>query len=153
VLSVVGDLNLEVVLPVAALGAFLGDNTSYAIGRYLGHPVRQRYFDGERGRRSIGWAQDQLARRGGLLIVVARFIPGGRTATTFTCGLTRFSWPKFAGFAAIAAILWALYGGLLGYFGGRMFEDRPWLALLVAFGIAAGITVLVEGSRRLRERA
>jgi membrane-associated protein len=153
ILSVVGDLSLEWVLAVAALGAFIGDNTSYAIGRFIGQPVRRRFFDGERGRSAIEWARGQLGRRGGTLVIVARFVPGGRTATTFTCGLTHFSWPRFAGFAAVAAVLWALYGGLLGYFGGRMFHDKPWLALLVAFAIAGGLTLVIESVRRVRERA
>lgn len=153
ILCVVGDLELQWVLAVAALGAFVGDNSSYAIGRFVGHPVRQRFFDGERGRGAIEWARGHLDRRGGMLVLVARFVPGGRTATTFTCGLTHFSWPRFAGFSALAAILWALYGGLLGYFGGRMFHDKPWLALLVAFAIAGGLTLVVESLRRLRERA
>ncbi|HEY3181478.1 MAG TPA: DedA family protein [Gaiellaceae bacterium] len=153
ILSVVGDLSLEWVLAVAALGAFIGDNMSYAIGRFVGQPVRRRFFDGERGRSAVEWARGQLKRRGGTLVLVARFIPGGRTATTFTCGLTHFSWPRFAAFAALAAVLWALYGGLLGYFGGRMFHDRPWLALLVAFGIAFGLTIGIESVRRVRERA
>jgi membrane-associated protein len=153
ILCVVGELDLEWVLASAALGAFVGDNTSYAIGRFVGQPVRRRFFDGERGRRAVRWARDQLARRGGTLVVVARFVPGGRTATTFTCGLTRFSWPTFGAFAAVAAIGWALYSALLGYFGGRMFHDRPWLALLVALGIAGAITVAVESVRRVRERA
>jgi membrane-associated protein len=152
ILCVVGDLSLQWVLAVAALGAFIGDNTSYAIGRFVGQPVRRRFFDGERGRRAVEWASGQLERRGGTLVLVARFVPGGRTATTFTCGLTHFSWPRFAGFAALAAVLWALYGGLLGYFGGRMFHDKPWLALLVAFGIASGLTVAIESVRRVRAR-
>jgi len=153
VLCVVGDLDLEVVIAVSALGAFVGDNASYAIGRYLGHPVQQRFFDGERGRRSLEWARTQLQRRGGTLVLVARFVPGGRTATTFTCGLTRFSWWRFAFFAAIAAIGWAAYGALLGYFGGQMFSDHPLLALAVALGIAFAVTLAAEAIRRFRERA
>ena len=39
---------------------------------------------------------------------------------------------------------------LLGYFGGMLFKDRPILALLVAFGIAASVTAAVEGWRRFR---
>jgi membrane-associated protein len=50
----------------------------------------------------------------------------------------------------VAAILWAVYGALLGYLGGRLFKDQPIYALLLAFGIAALITVGVEGWRRLR---
>ena len=152
-LCVVGDLHVAPVFASAALGAFIGDNTSYAIGRYAGHPVRQRFFDGEKGRRTLEWARSQLDKRGGLLVLVARFVPGGRTATTFTCGLTRFSWMRFGVFSALAAVLWALYGTLLGYFFGRMFEDRPWLAVLIALGIAGAITIGVEGIRRVRERA
>jgi membrane-associated protein len=50
----------------------------------------------------------------------------------------------------IAAIAWASYAALLGYFGGMLFKDRPILALLVAFGIAASVTAAVEGWRRFR---
>jgi membrane protein DedA with SNARE-associated domain len=50
----------------------------------------------------------------------------------------------------IAAILWAVYGALLGYLGGSVFKDRPIFALLVAFGIAALVTAGVEGWRRVR---
>ena len=55
-------------------------------------------------------------------------------------------------YSALAAILWALYGSLLGYFGGRAFENRPLLAVAAAFGIAFVITTLVEGIRTLRAR-
>jgi membrane-associated protein len=152
-LCVVGpNLSLQWVIAAAALGAFVGDNSSYAIGRFAGRPVQRRFFDGERGRRLLDWARGQLDRRGGTLVLIARFVPGGRTATTFTCGLTRFSWAVFAGYSAVAAILWAVYGALLGYFGGRTFHDKPWLALLIAFGIAAAITAAAEVWRRWRER-
>jgi membrane-associated protein len=152
-LSVTGDLDVGWVFASAALGAFIGDNTSYAIGRYAGHPVRQKFFDGEKGKRAVDWARSQLDTRGGMLVLIARFVPGGRTATTFTCGLTRFSWMRFGAFSALAAVLWALYGTVIGYFFGRMFEDKPWLALLIALGIAFAITLGVEGVRRVRERA
>src|SRR5436190_14301664 len=110
-LCVIGPhLSLPWVVASAALGALVGDNTSYAIGRFVGHPVQRRFFDGERGRRALDWARGHLERRGGTLVLVARFVPGGRTATTFTCGLTHFPWPVFLGFSALAAIAWALYG-------------------------------------------
>jgi membrane-associated protein len=154
ILCVVGPhLSLGWVLTAAALGAFVGDNSSYALGRFVGRPVQRRFFAGERGRKALDWARSQLDKRGGLLVVVSRFVPGGRTATTFVCGLTHFPWPRFGAFDAAAAVSWSLYGGLLGYFGGRMFHDQPWLAVLVAFGIAGGITIAVEGVRRLRTRS
>jgi membrane protein DedA with SNARE-associated domain len=85
------------------------------------------------------------------VLIVARFIPGGRTATTFTAGLVKFSWlRRFAPYIAVAAVLWAAYAVLLGYIGGRTFRNQPIYAVVLAFGIAALITVGVEVARRLR---
>ena len=150
VLSGVGKLHVLPSIASAAVGAFVGDSTSYVIGRTLGRPAQQRVFRGARSKRALGWAESQLEQRGGYLILVARFVPGGRTATTFTCGLVRFPYTRFAAYEAIAAVAWASYAVLLGYLGGRAFEDRPLLALGVALGIAFGITAVVEVVRRLR---
>src|SRR5215217_8747932 len=53
------------------------------------------------------------------IIVVARFVPGGRTATTFTAGTVRLAWPRFAAADAVGATLWAAYAAGLGYLGVR----------------------------------
>jgi membrane protein DedA with SNARE-associated domain len=144
-----GQLSLEWVIVCAGAGAFVGDNASYAVGRWLGGPAVQRFFSGEVAQRRLDWARNFLKERGSYVLVVARFIPGGRTATTFTAGLVHIRWPtRFAPYIFVAAVLWSLYGALLGYFGGRVFEDQPIYALLFAFGIAALITLAVEGWRR-----
>src|SRR4029453_2981098 len=148
-----GELSLELVIVVGALGAFVGDNASYAAGRWIGMPVVDRFFSGERAQERINWAKRFLKERGSYVLIIARFIPGGRTATTFTSGLVRLPWlTRFAPYIGIAAILWALYGALLGYIGGRVFEDHPIYALLIAFGIAAAVAASVEGTRWLRKR-
>jgi membrane protein DedA with SNARE-associated domain len=146
-----GQLSLPLVLVVAAVGAFLGDNTSYALGRWLGGPVQRRLFSGETARRRLDWAEKFLEDRGSYVLVVARFVPGGRTATTFTAGLVRLPWlRRFVPYIAIAAVLWSSYAVLLGYLGGVTFREKPFYALLLAFGIAFGITVTIEAVRRFR---
>lgn len=146
-----GQLSLELVLALAAAGAFVGDNLSYVIGRRFGRPMQERFLSGEKSRARLEWAEGFLRDRGSYILVVARFIPGGRTATTFTAGLVRLSWPRrFAPPIFAAALLWSAYAVLLGYLGGRMFRDRPIYAVLLAFGIAALITVSVEAARRVR---
>ena len=146
-----GHLSLTLVLVLAALGAFCGDNSSYALGRYLGRPIQQRLFSGEKAQARLDWAKNFLETRGSYVLVVARFIPGGRTATTFTAGLVKLPWKReFVPFIGLAAILWSAYAVLLGYIGGRTFKDQPLYAVLLAFGIAGLITVLVEVARRLR---
>ena len=101
-------------------------------------------------RRSDG--DGQLEERGGLVLIVGRYVPGGRTAATFTCGVTHYPYARFVAFDALAAISWAVYASVLGYFGGRFFENHAWVALLGAFGLAGLLTVAVEGVRRLRRR-
>jgi membrane protein DedA with SNARE-associated domain len=148
-----GELSLELVIVVGALGAFVGDNASYAGGRWVGQPFVDRFFSGEKARGRLEWAKGFLSDRGSYVLIVARFIPGGRTATTFTSGLVHLRWlTRFVPYVLVAAVLWALYGALLGYIGGRIFKDHPLYALLVAFGIAAGVAGLVEGGRWLRNR-
>ena len=148
-----GQLSLEAVIAVAALGAFIGDNLSYAVGRYAGQPAVRRFFSGEKAQERLQWARTFLKERGSYVLIVARFVPGGRTAATFTSGLVHLTWmTRFVPFVFIAAIFWATFGALLGYLGGRTFEDKPIYALLLAFGIAGIITVGAEAFRRWRMR-
>lgn len=148
-----GQLSLGWVIAVGAAGALCGDNLSYAGGRWIGQPVIDRFFTGERARERLDWAKRFLKERGSYVLIVARFVPGGRTATTFTAGVVRFRWlTRFAPYVFVAAVLWAVYGALLGYLGGRVFRDQPIYALLVAFGIAAAVAVGAELLRWLRKR-
>jgi membrane-associated protein len=148
-----GQLSLPLVIAVGAAGAFLGDNTSYALGRFAGQPAVDRFFSGERAQARLDWARRFLKERGSYILIVSRFIPGGRTATTFTSGLVHMRWlMRFVPYIFVAAVLWALYGALLGYLGGRLFENHPLYALLVALGIAASVAASVEGARWLRKR-
>lgn len=155
VLAGSGELNLPLVMLAASCGAFLGDNISYGIGSFLGERTVKRIFRGEKSRKGFAWAERQLEERGAYLVVVARFIPGGRTATTFACGyVPTFSYRRFVKADLVAAAVWGSYTGLLGYWGGRSFEDEPWKGLLVAFAIAVAIAVTVEVVRhRRRKRA
>lgn len=151
VLAGAGNLDLRAVVGAAAAGAWVGDNVSYLAGRRLGRPLARRFFRKPKAQRRLDWASTQLQRRGGYLIVVARFIPGGRTATTFTAGLVHYPWlRRFLPFSAAAAAIWGTYAALLGYLGGRVFEEHPGYGLLVALALAATITVAVEIVRRSR---
>jgi membrane-associated protein len=147
-----GDLLLPVVVGAAALGAFTGDNLAYLLGHRFGGRVQERYLRSPNSQRRVQWAQRQLHERGAEMIVVARFIPGGRTAVTLSAGTLDFPWRRFATFDAIAAAIWALYASLLGYFGGKAFEDQPWKGLILAIAIAFAVAFGVEGVRWLRER-
>jgi membrane-associated protein len=139
-----GGLSLPLIIIAAACGAFLGDNAAYLVGRRYGTRAKERFFRGDKGRKTVGWAERQLAERGGELIIIARFIPGGRTAVTLSAGASLYPWPRFAAFDAVAAILWACYASLLGYFGGKAFQGAAWKGLVLALGVAFAVTGSVE---------
>ena len=155
VVAASGDLSLGLIIPAAAAGAFLGDNTAYFIGRRFGHRATERFFTGDKAKRRLGWAEEQLDERGGQLIVVARFIPGGRTAVTLSAGTLEYPWRRFALFDLLAALLWASYAALLGYYGGKTFESF-WglvLALLTAFALAGATELVRWAIKRRRKRS
>jgi membrane-associated protein len=147
-----GDLSLPLVILAAAAGAFAGDNIAYFLGRYLGDRISHRIFKGEQGEKRLAWAEEQLRRRGGELIITARFIPAGRTLVTLTAGGLGMPWKRFALFDVAAGLTWALYASLLGYIGGKAFEHRPWVGLLLAVGIAFAVGGTIELVRHVRGR-
>jgi membrane-associated protein len=152
VLAGAGDLHLGFVIAAGAAGAYAGDSSAYWLGRRFDGRLDRRVFRGAKGERRRAWARGTLSRHGGPVIFGARFVPGGRTATTVTAGVLRMRWARFAVFAAVAGVAWAAYGALLGYVGGRAFEDNPWWGLVLGFGIAAATFLAVEVVRRARAR-
>ncbi len=145
-----GDGHLLLVIAAAAAGAFAGDHISYFIGRGAGQRFARRLESGPRASAASAWAARLLARRGGTVIVAARFIPGGRTAVTLTAGAVRYPLRSFSTFDAIAAVTWATYAALIGYVGGTAFEDDPLKGLLLGLGLAVGVTGAVELIRHVR---
>ena len=152
VVASAGDLSLPLVILFAAAGAFAGDNTSYFVGARYGTRINERFFQSEKAKGRIAWAQRQVQERGGELIVIARFIPGGRTVVTLSAGTLGYPWRRFVVFDAIAASIWAIYAALLGYIGGHAFEEQPWKGLLLAFAIAFAVTGGVELFRWWKRR-
>lgn len=146
------DPRIALLVGCAALGAFLGDNLSYLIGRRFGPFAERRFFAGPKGRESRRWAERSLRRLGVQIIIVCRFIPGGRTAVTLCCGLIGYAHRRFMAATAAAGVIWASLAFFAGRLGGRAFEGRPWLGFGVAFGGTLVITGLAEAARRLRAR-
>lgn len=144
--------NIALIIVVAAVGAFGGDHVSYCIGRFAFGPIARRLKPGTKKKRAFDWAHDSLEKRGGIVLVVARYIPGGRTAITITSGAVKYSLRKFSFFDLIAAVSWGLYSGLIGYFAGKTFEGRPLLALGLGFAVAITCAILIELARFLLEK-
>ncbi|TWD84311.1 membrane protein DedA with SNARE-associated domain [Kribbella amoyensis] len=153
VFAATGEPNLYGVIAMAAVGAFIGDHVSYLLGRGAGGRMIDRTKPGTKRHAMTSWAHNALAERGGLVLVVARYVPGGRTAVTLTMGAVRYPVRKFSFFAALAAISWGLYCSLVGFIGGKAFEDNPLKGVILGIGLALAVTLIVEVVRhQLRKR-
>jgi membrane-associated protein len=146
------DPRIGLLVACSALGAFLGDNLSYLLGRRFGPRVERRFFRGEKGARRRAWAERSLQRFGMQLIVVCRFFPGGRTAVTLCCGIVGYPRRRFVVATAVAGVIWASYSFFIGRLGGKAFEDAPWAGFAVAFGVTIAVSGLVELIRRVVSR-
>jgi membrane-associated protein len=151
-LSASGRLNVGVVAVAAAAGALLGDNLAYLCGRMLDSRMRRWLQATPRRRERLEWAEHQLDRRGGTIIVGSRFVPGGRTVTMLAAGLLEMPWRRFVARDLAAAAIWALYGTAIGYFGGTAFEDEPVVGVGIALALALVAGAAIEGGRRLLGR-
>jgi membrane-associated protein len=129
---------------VAAAGAYVGDRVSYLIGGCSAARLG-------RNRRSRGvheWVGRLLHSRGGLIILFARYLPGGRSATAFAAGLVSYPLARFRWYTAAGVLLWATQAALLGYLGGTVFAGHPLLGLAAGWGGAAALTGLAIAAQR-----
>lgn len=150
VAAAAGQQDLLLVIGAAGLGSFVGEVAGYLIGRGAGPVVRARFLaDGSRAA-AFERVRRLLLRRGGTVLLTARFLPAGRTAATLAAGATGYPPGRFLAFTLVGAWLSAAWVALLGYAGGTAFAGQPLVALGVSFGLATTVGLVAEAVRRLR---
>lgn len=157
VLASMGVLDVGDLMIVVAIGAIIGDNVSYRLGRSLGHPWLVRYgtrlgFD----RKRLERVESFYERHGGLAVVFGRFVGLLRPLVPFVAGAAHMSYPRFFGYNLLACVLWTVSTVLVGYFVGESWEIvERWLGR-TGVVVGAAIAVVVVGVwlfRRSRRRA
>jgi membrane protein DedA with SNARE-associated domain len=140
-----GRLNLILVALLGFLGAVVGDNIGYLIGRLGGRRLIDRFgryilLTPER----VNKAERFFTRRGGGIIVIARFVEGLRQANGIIAGLTGMPWPRFLAYNALGAALWVGVWVTLGDLAGAHINTIYPLAVRYQtyLGIAVGVVVL-----------
>jgi membrane protein DedA with SNARE-associated domain len=155
-----GRLSIVLVVLLGFLGAVVGDNIGFAIGRFGGRRLVERwgryiFLTPER----LDKATAFFERHGGKVIVVARFVEGLRQANGIVAGTTGMHWAKFLAFNALGAALWVGVWSAVGYFSGNHITSiyntasqySTYLAIAVAVGILALIARHVVRRRRRAE--
>ena len=136
-------VNIWLIIPAAALGAFLGDNFAYLLGRWIG-TERFAWMRRPKARRSFTWARQELEKRSVSLILVARFIPVGRVVVNLTAGATGFPRRRFVFLTGISGVVWAAYSVAIGALAGAWFSEHHLLGVVVGVSGALVLGLLID---------
>ncbi|CAN7316516.1 DedA family protein [Knoellia sp. LjRoot47] len=128
---------------VAAAGAFVGDNLTFTVARRSGL-TRLRTSPRPKLRAAFLRAEAELERRGGLAIVVARYIPVGRVGVNVTAGAGAFSQRRFVLLSALAATSWATWSVAIGALAGHWVEQNPLLGAIGGVAVAGALGLVVD---------
>jgi membrane protein DedA with SNARE-associated domain len=110
-------LAIHWVIAAAALGAIVGDNLGFWVGREGGYRLLRRYgryirFD----ERKLKLGLYIFRKHGGKVVFFGRFVAVLRAWAAFLAGTNRMPWKSFLLFNALGGIVWATFYGLGGYF-------------------------------------
>ncbi len=143
----VGGLDLGVLLVLLTTAAIVGDAVNYSVGRYFGPKVfgweSSRFFN----RAAFDRTHAFYEKHGGITIIVARFLPFVRTFAPFVAGVAAMSYPRFAFYNILGAVLWVGSLTTLGF----LLGNTPWvkehfewvaLAMIIIPGLPAVFEVL-----------
>ncbi|MDT5033048.1 MAG: hypothetical protein QOC94_3219 [Actinoplanes sp.] len=172
-LTVYGNLSLPLVIATGTLGMFTGDSLAFILGRTAGH-VGGNWLNGRladlrhhfaprnddgpsKAKRAAERFTRGLRRPGPLVLLLCRFVPGGRMAAGYHAGHSGYPIKLFVAYDGGAALAWATYGGLVGHLGGTAITQSAWRLLAVAataaviFGTAGWILALFGGRNAVEE--
>jgi len=143
-----GRLSIVLVVLLGFLGAVIGDNIGFALGRFGGRRLVERWgryilLTPER----LDKATAFFERHGGKVIVIARFVEGLRQANGIVAGTTGMHWAKFVAFNALGAALWVGTWSAVGYFSGNhitsIYNTASQYSTYLAIAVAVGIIALI----------
>jgi membrane protein DedA with SNARE-associated domain len=147
-----GELSLAWVAVAACVGAVLGDNVGYLIGRRFGRGFLVRhghrlFITPERLQR----ADEYYRTHGGKTVFLGRFAPFVRSLGFFLAGVAHMRWRRFLLYDAAGAVVWGIGNAVLGYLIGATYERWQGYVTPVGFGILLLLILFILWKRR-RER-
>src|SRR3984893_4871056 len=155
-------LSIPIVIACAALGAIIGDNLGYLVGRTGGRALALRY-----GKyiflkpQHLDYAEKFFEKHGDKTVFFGRFVAILRAWSAFLAGVNHMQWRKFLIFNAAGGILWAIVYGTLGYVAGRFLHDNfpavehiastlGWIGAGPVVVFAVAVIILLRLRRRKR---
>jgi membrane protein DedA with SNARE-associated domain len=160
ILASQGKLQIELVIPLAAAGAIIGDNIGYLIARKGGRWLLERPGRFHRQRLEVlRIGEPFFERHGPKAVFFGRFILGLRVWASWLAGATRMPWRSFVFWNAAGGICWATSVGLIAYFLGHSAQNA--IESFGLYGLVAAVVAIITAlllhrrhrAKKARERA
>ena len=139
VLAARGHFWITEVIVLAALGAILGDNLGYWIGRIYGRKLFVRFG---RLEAVLPRAERFFRRHGGKAVFFARFIAGLRVTGAWMAGISHMNWWRFLFWNALGGIAWAVTVALVAYYAGHAAADAISHYGLIGGGVIVAVLIV-----------
>jgi membrane-associated protein len=152
-LAAAGDMYVHGLFAALATASFLGDNTNYWIGRYVGPRVfsrqRSRFFNPAHLERT----QRFYEKYGAKTIFLARFMPIVRTFAPFVAGIGRMRYGTFVFYSFSGSIAWVGSLTYAGYYFGNVPVVKQNLTLVILLIVLLSISpAIVEYLRHRTQK-
>jgi membrane-associated protein len=156
-LTVYSNLELGLVIAAGALGMLAGDSLAFLLGRTAGRRIGNSWLalrlGGLRNRfapKSTTSTTKKAAERftrglrkpGPLVLLLCRFVPGGRMAGGYHAGHKDYPIKLFLLYDGGASLAWAGYAALVGHIGGTAITQSAWKV----FAVAAAAAIIFGGA-------
>lgn len=111
-LCYLGMLPLKESIAVAIIGAIVGDQMWYLLGKYASKSILDRFDTLKKG---IEKLSDKVAKKGNYLAFSSRFIYSGAILFPMSLGMSGYSHSRFTLLDSIGVSIWAMIGIAIGY--------------------------------------
>lgn len=150
--------SLEAVLTATIVGAFLGDQVGYLLGRNIG-PRAIEHLGAGKLARLWRWYEPITARlfrrHAAVSVTLARFISFVRTLMPWFAGTERMPYGRFLFYDAVGVVGWSVASVAVGYAAGaswKVVAERIGAVSAYVIGTIILLSLLIEIRRRVRIR-
>ncbi|PGY15354.1 DedA family protein [Bacillus sp. AFS031507] len=126
VLSYHHKLSIGLAILSSILGAFIGMQTAYSIGKYAGSPFIKKFG------KYVGISDDRWEKVSRIYtknvrktIVIGFYLPGIRQISPYFAGITNIPFRRFILFSLLGTLLWTIPFIVGGYYAGKVFHINP----------------------------
>ena len=154
-----GELSYVLVLLTSTAGSVLGAMVLYEAARHGGRPVAERFLRfAHLQPEKLDDAERWFARRGALIVLLGRCVPGMRSLVSLPAGLLRMPRLQYLGLTLLGSAIWNAVLVTVGYLLGSQWErvadvigpvSKPLVAIAV---VGVGGWLLWHGVKARRTR-